>query len=297
MPKRSDLGRRLLEHPGWAGFLARFILTRSHQSNLDSETHFSNTIRRVVDKIIENKGRTGDPGRLRIFYVTRLCTIFQDATNLSFDTHTNDEVFKRVLLVAAIYFNTTPLVDSLIEQPLRKYGQGVWCSLLHAAVCTDDFDSMQRLTELGETWDCKDHRIEGRSVLDEVVPRPELGNTMMMLSEQGTEFSSMWGSCKIREYWIAACSAIELKRFTVAYRSFEIDWERWKYPNRIDIQILVFKALIAASKEQQFGLIRKILDTGFFFQHDGTWEVQTNQSMAESLRRGREAVALYSARA
>lgn len=266
MPKRSDVGNRLLEHPDWARFLARFILTRPHQSDLDSETHFSNTIHRVVDRIIENKDHTGDPERLRIFYVTRLCTIFRGATwNLPFDTQTNDDVFKRVLLVAAIYFKATSLINSLIEQPLKKHGQGAWCSPLHAAVSTDNFDVMQRLIQLGETWDCKDHRIEGRSVLDEVVSRPDLGNAMNMLSGQGTAFASMWGSCNIRDYWIAACTAIELKRFDVACRLFEMDWERWDYPNRIDIQILVFKALLEASKERQFGLVRKMLDRKEFF--------------------------------
>ena len=266
IPERSGVGKRLLEDPRWVRFLARFILTRPYQSKYDSETHFPNLIHGVVNKIIENKKESGDAERLRDSYVNKLCAFMQGATwNLALDTQSNGDIFRRVLFIAAIYFNDTRLVDSLIERPRKRFRADILCSPLHAAVCTDNFDLMQRLMKLGETWDCKGHRIEGRSVLDEVVQRPDLGNAMNMLSGQGTAFTSMWGTCNIHDCWIATCTAIELKKFDVAYKLSDMGWERWDFPNRIDIQILVFKALVEASKERQFGLIRKILDTECFF--------------------------------
>ena len=285
MPEKSSVGHAVLDDPGWASFLARFILTRPYQSHQESTTHFPDLIHRVVDEIIENVDHNGDSGRIRAYYITKLCTFIQgDTWNNALDTRTNDELFERVLFIAAIYLNAKPLVDRLIGRPHRQFVHNILCSPLHAAMHVGNPKLMRQLIQHGHRSICIGHRVEGRSLLEQAVSRSDVADIMAVLSEPGDEFRSIWKGCDSKDCWVATCLAIDLDRFEVASKLLDLDqsiwssnvvrrsrgrnqgvWIRWNHPNWIGLQNLIFKAIFGASKKRQLALVYKILNVQKFF--------------------------------
>lgn len=255
-----------MQHPDFARFLARYVLTQAgkypnpHDEYPYHVGHIPDVVNRVVDEIILYEGITKAIPQVRARYTTTLCALLTDVHFLDYrKAATLGVLFQSHLLVAAIYLNSLALVRNLLtsNESLERVRSTLWGCPLQAAAYIGDVTLMRRLLQRRASWSTSGRRLEGRTLLDEIVRAPNASEIATVIVGMKAPSPFMGRNIPWREHGEALCLAIELGKFDVAMMLLKADLSH--HNDGPDKFRITYNALMMAAEKGRADVVHGIV--------------------------------------